>query len=120
MVYKSNIVLGLSVLAGIGLVVVSRLLYTQVSALQVKFTPHEVHTILQPPENAVRAIVDNVKGEVSKEGRNDAAFHSITKPDTLIQGESLATQKGSVGVLLGQHMLLSLGSNTQLDYLTGL
>lgn len=120
MIQKNTILLVLCMIAGIILVLFGRIVYTRITVNQIKFTPHEVHTILQPPKSAVQAIITHVKGIVSKQGRSDTEFHTITKTDTLAQGESLATKQGSADILVGQRVMLTLRSATQLDYLTGL
>lgn len=112
--------MGISALAGICLVLLGRLLFTHVTTTQVKFTPHEVHTVLQPPKGALQGLVNNVKGEVSKQGRKDTDFRDITKQDSLVEGESLATTQGTAVVTFGPNSILSLGRNTQLDFLNGL
>ena len=118
---KISLIIFCSIFVGFLGFFVFRILSVQYQQGKTIFTPQQIHTVLQPPQGAIQATVTNLLGKVGKEGRNDTSFHSITKPTTLIEGESLsATDSGSVSVQFNNIAVLSLGTNTELDYLNGL
>src|ERR1035437_10299896 len=118
---KISLVIFCSIFVGFLGFFVFRILWVQYQQSKTIFTPQQMHVVLNPPQEAVQAMVTNISGKVEKEGRNDTSFHDILKPTTLVEGESLiATDSGSVSVQFNNIAVLSLATNTELDYLNGL
>lgn len=117
---KGKILTALFFFLGILCVIAARVTYVNIKASQTSFKPQAVHMQLQPPKGAVQAQITTLSGDVKKEGRNDIDFKAIHTPTTFLQGEAVTTAVGSSNISFPHIITLTLGNNTELDYLNGL
>lgn len=117
---KGKILTAIFFFLGIFCVIAARVAYVDIKASQSVFKPQAVHMQLEPPKGAIQAQVATISGDVKKEGRNDTDFKSIQNPTTLLEGEAITTTLGSSDISFPHIITLTLGDNTELDYLNGL
>ena len=106
---KFLIILFTFFILGIFVFFAGRIAFVYIHSISAPFVPKKVHTVLQPPKDALTAQITNILGGVKKEGRQDTDFKEIQTAPTLVEGESLATDAtGSATITIPEIISIKL------------